>query len=411
MPPVSATLARELTENTAWLRRLATSLVGSAEADDLVQETMEAALRQPPAEDRPVKPWLRTVLNNAAKMHWRSSGRRRARESQAQSLEALESADASLVRLELQHEVTEAVIALDEPYRTVIILRFVEGLTASAIAAKLDIPAGTVRSQIKRGLERLREHMDRKSKASDWRAALVVPFFVQPRVAMVAPGLLGGIIMKLGMFVVAAVAALLVAVTHGSESESSQASPASVSQERRSSEADPPLPAPPANTYETRRFADQAARQRFAAALAKARGQTRSEALDRQTKTYDFAGLRVDETRPTAPPTSDDIGKFDKDYIRKRLVEIVPLVKECYDLALVSDPHLSGTLNLDFVIDAEEDVGGYVREAVIADDSPLQDAALSECVTETVLSIEFPAPEGGGVVRVVFPFVFGQTEE
>ena len=62
-----------LLAHAAWLRRLARSLVGDgAAADDLVQETWVAALRRPPAEDRPVRPWLRRVLENAARFRWRA---------------------------------------------------------------------------------------------------------------------------------------------------------------------------------------------------------------------------------------------------------------------------------------------------------------------------------------------------
>jgi DNA-directed RNA polymerase specialized sigma24 family protein len=43
-----------------WLRRLATSLIGE-DAEDLVQATYLAALRSPPAGDRPLRPWLGRV--------------------------------------------------------------------------------------------------------------------------------------------------------------------------------------------------------------------------------------------------------------------------------------------------------------------------------------------------------------
>ncbi len=99
------------------------------------------------------------------------------------------------------------------------------------------------------------------------------------------------------------------------------------------------------------------------------------------------------------------------DYVKDRIAEVLPLVKECYTLARVATPSLSGKLIVDFVIDAEEEIGGYVREATIPTESPLQSTTLSECVTETILSVEFVPPEGGGEVRVRTPFLFKETSK
>src|SRR5262245_4774701 len=49
----------------AGLQALARSLVhGDADADDLLQETAIAAMAHPPGQDRPLRPWLATVLLN-----------------------------------------------------------------------------------------------------------------------------------------------------------------------------------------------------------------------------------------------------------------------------------------------------------------------------------------------------------
>ena len=84
----------------------------------------------------------------------------------------------------------------------------------------------------------------------------------------------------------------------------------------------------------------------------------------------------------------------------------MPLLRECYELAMVGNPDLAGRLTVDFVIDAEEEIGGYVAEAAVPEDSELQDPRLSKCVTETILSVEFTPPAGGGVVRIWYPFMF-----
>ncbi len=59
-------------------------------------------------------------------------------------------------REELQR-VLEAIRQLDEPVRSVLILRFVESLSLDEIAQTLEMPVGTVKSHIHRGRKRLAE--------------------------------------------------------------------------------------------------------------------------------------------------------------------------------------------------------------------------------------------------------------
>lgn len=72
MAPVDTS---ELLAHATWLRRLARSLVREG-ADDLVQDTWVAALRRPPDGERSVRPWLRTVLINVARLRWRGNANR-----------------------------------------------------------------------------------------------------------------------------------------------------------------------------------------------------------------------------------------------------------------------------------------------------------------------------------------------
>ncbi|MCI0346416.1 MAG: RNA polymerase sigma factor, partial [Chloroflexi bacterium] len=52
-----------------------------------------------------------------------------------------------LEREEARRRVVEALLALDEPLRTTLILRFLEELPPRAVAARMDIPVETVRSR------------------------------------------------------------------------------------------------------------------------------------------------------------------------------------------------------------------------------------------------------------------------
>lgn len=59
-------------------------------------------------------------------------------------------------REELQRAL-EAIRRLDEPGRSVLVLRFVESLSLDQIAQTLEMPVGTVKSHIHRGRKRLEE--------------------------------------------------------------------------------------------------------------------------------------------------------------------------------------------------------------------------------------------------------------
>src|SRR5688572_30463784 len=150
----------ELLRHASWVRRLARRLVlDEAAADDLVQETLIAAWRRPADGERPLRPWLASIARNFARQSARSESARREREELAARPEALDDASEVLERLELQRELVDAVRALGEPYRTTILLRYMEGLSCARIARRQGVPAATVRSRAQRGLEELRRRL------------------------------------------------------------------------------------------------------------------------------------------------------------------------------------------------------------------------------------------------------------
>jgi TonB family protein len=83
----------------------------------------------------------------------------------------------------------------------------------------------------------------------------------------------------------------------------------------------------------------------------------------------------------------------------------MPEVKWCYQQALQRNDKLAGKLKITFTVGST----GEVLEVKVLKDE-VGDADLAECVLAKVKRWKFPAPEGGGIVSVNYPFVFATTE-
>jgi RNA polymerase sigma factor (sigma-70 family) len=209
----------ELLAHREWLTRLARRLVADHEtADDIVQETWLAALRRPPRRLRRVRAWLATVARNVVRDRGRSEATRRRREELASGSERLPDTAELVARAELRRDLAKRVLGLPEPFRTTVLLRFDEDLAPHEIARRAGIPASTVRGRLRRGLDLLREDLDR-ARGGDrkgWMTALLpLAGLAGVRAAAVdgavtAGGLIVGI--KVKLILVAAVVLILAAV-------------------------------------------------------------------------------------------------------------------------------------------------------------------------------------------------------
>ncbi len=210
----SAKDAELLLAHSQWARRLARSLCSDAHnAEDLVQRTWVAALERPPGEHVPLRAWFAGVLRNLALQDRRAADRRVAREHAAARKDVLPAADESLEAIARQKLLMEAVLDLDEPYRSVIVRRYFDEKPPRDIAQELGIPVKTVKTRLARALEKLRERLDREH-GSD-RAAWLALF--APLVHMPGPAAAGGLLMdaKLKAAIAVAVAAgTIAAVVH-----------------------------------------------------------------------------------------------------------------------------------------------------------------------------------------------------
>ncbi len=159
-----------------WVRSLARRLVaGEAEADDLAQQVWVDALRSPPERDDGIRGWFATLLRRRARDAWRGDARRAAREGEAARPDAARATADVVADAEAHRLVVEAALALEEPYRETILLRFFEELPPREIAARQGVPVETVRTRTRRALERLRERLDAGAGGSRgrWMAALL----------------------------------------------------------------------------------------------------------------------------------------------------------------------------------------------------------------------------------------------
>jgi RNA polymerase sigma factor (sigma-70 family) len=172
----------------AWVQRLAGALVRDpASAEDLAQEVWVAALAQRPDASGPFKPWLRAVARNLSRLRARSLAREEKRRLLLQDAEHSLGADELLARVQTERELVELVCALEEPYRAVVLLRYHEGYSAARIAVERGAPAGTVRWQLKVGLDRIREALAARHAENSQRAlALVVLVSLKAKLGLIA---------------------------------------------------------------------------------------------------------------------------------------------------------------------------------------------------------------------------------
>ncbi len=180
--------AEALEAQTRSLRQLARGLVGDEHrVDDVVQEAWVTALQKPARRGFSLGSWLAGITRNHARDEMRSQRRRDARERLAARPEGVPVDDA-LDRLDTLRDLLDHVRRLDEPHRSVLLRRFVDGQSARRIAKQDGLPVATVRTRIARGLGKLRDRLDR-AHGDDRRAWLVplVPLAAGPQGGLPAP--------------------------------------------------------------------------------------------------------------------------------------------------------------------------------------------------------------------------------
>jgi RNA polymerase sigma-70 factor (ECF subfamily) len=141
-----------------FVRALARRLLRDPQAaDDAAQDTWLAAMAQGQAPgwlDGLSRGWLATVVRNFALQTLRGRQRRLLRE-QAVARGLCPDPDAATLDPDQVTRLRQAVDRLPEDYRTVVKLRYFDDLMPGAIADQLGVPLETVRTRLKRALQRL----------------------------------------------------------------------------------------------------------------------------------------------------------------------------------------------------------------------------------------------------------------
>jgi len=170
---------QSLLDHAAFVHAVARGLLGPSNAEDVAQDTWLRALRSKRTPATEAKSWLGAIARNRARDVSRGERKRSERERVAAKPEAIESVDTTYARLAAQRDVVTKILALDEPYKSVVILRYYHELSHDEIAAKLGSKPSTVRTQLVRAHEQLRVKLDREYGGRQAWAGLLAPTLVK----------------------------------------------------------------------------------------------------------------------------------------------------------------------------------------------------------------------------------------
>jgi TonB family protein len=98
-------------------------------------------------------------------------------------------------------------------------------------------------------------------------------------------------------------------------------------------------------------------------------------------------------------------GSLSREVIRRVIRRHINEVRFCYEQELTARPDLAGRVTVSFIIAAT----GAVQTASVAS-STLSNARVEQCIVTAVRRWTFPAPDGGGIVGVNYPFVLDSSE-
>ncbi|MFW6067331.1 MAG: TonB family protein, partial [Myxococcota bacterium] len=102
--------------------------------------------------------------------------------------------------------------------------------------------------------------------------------------------------------------------------------------------------------------------------------------------------------------SADVRGSLSKEVIRRVIRRHINEVRFCYEQQLNQQPDLEGRVTVKFIISPT----GAVQSAVVSNTS-LGSPPAENCIAQAVRRWTFPAPEGGGIVVVNYPFMLNAS--
>lgn len=171
---VASVPVQALVEHRDFIRALArTPVRDPSRADDLEQDVWLTTLSHPPRHTTGLRGWLRRIVRSRAVDMARRDARREGLHVGMGTTTTSSSADLAS-RLDAGRRVAAAVARLDEPYRSTVLLRFYEDLEASEISVRTGVPLDTVRTRLRRAIERIRADLDSDAGGrASWLGAIV----------------------------------------------------------------------------------------------------------------------------------------------------------------------------------------------------------------------------------------------
>lgn len=105
------------------------------------------------------------------------------------------------------------------------------------------------------------------------------------------------------------------------------------------------------------------------------------------------------------PGTTEVRGGLSKDQVARVLLRAHNQVKYCYEKELNRNPNLYGKVITVFTIGP---TGGVIKSSLGAG-STMNDANVEQCILRVINRLQFPQPQGGGLVDVNYPWIFKRS--
>jgi len=146
-----------LERHARYLYGIAHSLTSnSADAEDLVQETLAAVLNSKFRGESSVRTWLVRILVNRSAM-LRRSRRRESAHLKIASEQQVTQTRSETAGIGAKLDLSAMLDQLSPEHRQIIILRELEGMSYERMAEALHVPKGTIESRLFRAREELRK--------------------------------------------------------------------------------------------------------------------------------------------------------------------------------------------------------------------------------------------------------------